>query len=469
MIGKHSSIIKSLIGIELEHGRMHVVKAARNGDGVRIKKAFSKSLSLDPLTTDPELFGHELRNHLNEADIRESRCIICLPLKWILKHRVEMPELSDEDRESFIALHAEREFPFTPEELSISTSDFSTVDGERYTNVTAIPLAYVRSIETACKAARLHPLSITFGFPRFSPEETNEGILYLKKRDEGLDYFILDQQKIISFRWLENESEEDLQYSQDTHESILREIRVSLNGMPLSIQKSLGKIHLCGNERWVSSFSESLQKFVTPLGIHTIQHDNPVLEPQKKIDESSHPLCGAIADYLQNQKSEFEFLPPKVSKIQQWVNRVSSRGSLWLGGTAAAVLILGILVMLYQHFELSRLESEWNAIEKKVAEVETLQENVKQFRPWFNDSFPSLSAMQTLTQAFPENGTVWTKNVEIANISTITCSGFARDNRDLLLMLDQLNKDEQVKQLQVQQVQGESPIQFVFQYLWTEG
>ncbi len=42
----------------------------------------------------------------------------------------------------------------------------------------------------------------------------------------------------------------------------------------------------------------------------------------------------------------------------------------------------------------------------RVTEVEAIQEQVKQFRPWFDTSVPSLTILQILTEAFPEEGSI---------------------------------------------------------------
>ena len=93
------------------------------------------------------------------------------------------------------------------------------------------------------------------------------------------------------------------------------------------------------------------------------------------------PVVAAAFRYLRNQKNEFEFLPPKVSKLQQLVSRLSSSRNLVLGGSAAAILLFCCGALLIQHVKLSNLQAEWNAIEAKVAEVEALQQKVKLFRP----------------------------------------------------------------------------------------
>ena len=63
----------------------------------RVQQPFSVSLSLDPLTNDPELVGREIRNHLDAAGVRERHCIVGLPLKWALTTHIEVPELPEAD------------------------------------------------------------------------------------------------------------------------------------------------------------------------------------------------------------------------------------------------------------------------------------------------------------------------------------------------------------------------------------
>ncbi|MGC9326470.1 MAG: hypothetical protein ACP5I1_02440, partial [Candidatus Hinthialibacter sp.] len=123
----------------------------------------------------------------------------------------------------------------------------------------------------------------------------------------------------------------------------------------------------------------------------------------------------------------------------------------------------------YQHFRLISLENQWSAIKDQVTEIESLQNKVKQFRPWFNSSATGLSILKTLTEAFPEEGTVWAKLVEIDDLSLITCSGYAQNNSHWLKMHDQLKDNPQVADLQVQQIQGDAPLQFAFQFRWLEG
>ena len=89
-----------------------------------MQKVLFASLSLDPLTNDAELVGREIRKHLDQAGIRERRCVVCVPLNWALTLQTKLPELPDADVTSFLQVEAERGFPYGPDALLTSSSRF---------------------------------------------------------------------------------------------------------------------------------------------------------------------------------------------------------------------------------------------------------------------------------------------------------------------------------------------------------
>jgi len=139
------------------------------------------------------------------------------------------------------------------------------------------------------------------------------------------------------------------------------------------------------------------------------------------------------------------------------------------GGIAGTLFVVVFGAFLIQQWQLVRLRSKWAKLSPKVTELATLQQQIRQYRPWFDDSFRCLSILQQLTLAFPEDGLVSTKTIEIRDMNTVTCTGVARDNAALLKTLSQLRAANGVSDLKVDQIRGKSPMQFTFDFHWTEG
>jgi hypothetical protein len=60
------------------------------------------------------------------------------------------------------------------------------------------------------------------------------------------------------------------------------------------------------------------------------------------------------------------------------------------------------------------------------------------------------------------------KTIEVRNLSTVTCSGVARDNSALLKTLEKLRAAGGVNDLKVNQIRGKNPLQFTFDYRWSQ-
>jgi hypothetical protein len=104
----------------------------------------------------------------------------------------------------------------------------------------------------------------------------------------------------------------------------------------------------------------------------------------------------------------------------------------------------------------------------QVTELENVQQQIRRFRPWFDNSMSNLSILRRLTEAFPEDGVVSAKTVEIRDFSNVTCTGTARDNLALLKTLDHLRGTKEIGDVKVDQIRGKSPLQFTFNFHWGE-
>src|SRR5476649_1664403 len=102
--------LNSLLGLALDGSKLEGVVLRRTGGSLQLLQSFSATLTLDPLTSAPELVAREIRNHLDAAGVRERNCIVGLPLKWALTGQTELPQLPDEDAASLLQLEAEKSF-----------------------------------------------------------------------------------------------------------------------------------------------------------------------------------------------------------------------------------------------------------------------------------------------------------------------------------------------------------------------
>ena len=458
-----------LDGRQLKGGVVH-----RSGSRLRIRKSFHAVLSLDPLSNDPELVGREIREHLTSQGIHENHCVVCIPLKWALTTRTALPDLPEADINSYLRLQAEREFPFSPEDLSISVSRFTNLDGSTGATIAAVANKHLNAMRKAFKAARLRPVSITLGTTSLHTGRKlpSEGTIAMHIGEDGIELQVTMGGGVAALRALDDALIDGPEGKTLDAEAIVKEIRITLGHLAPDVRSSITKARIFGRPFTIEPLVNELRRPLGLLGIEVEVGGDELLAQFDERDMTevfSFRAFSAAARRLLGKPAEFEFLPPTPSRLKQIAGRVSSRGVLWLGGTAALVILGAAGALTYQYWRLSALEAEWSEIEPTVVEVQRLQDQVRKFRPWFDDSIRSLDIARKLTEVFPEEGTVWAKVVEINEQTEVHCSGSARTNRAWLDMLDRLRAADEVQQLKVQQIRGESPLQFTFSFEWSEG
>ncbi len=465
MIGSPTPSYKSIVSIEFGRESVKAVSAAKNGRGLKIKKTLDCPIDACLLTTDPDALGEALRMRMTETGMYDAHCMVSVPLQWVLKHRIEVPELSPDDVESYIRLQAERAFPFPLDELSISTSWFEAADGKRYASIHAVRLSQIEALRAVCKKAKLTPLSFTIGQPSEFNGQTSGHAVHLRQRDDGVDCQIIHNNELIGFRFFEAD------WSEGAHKgipSLFRDIRVTLSELPLALQSSFGAIVVCGPREWADAFIQAAGPAASLMNMR-LETAAPISPKPINVNGDAYwvgPIYHTANQFYLNQKSQVEFLPPRVNRFKQWASKISSRGSLVAGASATAVMVVVCAAFVYQYYTWSSLNSRWQSIRDQVDEVSVIQDNVRLFRPWFDESLPALSSLHTLVEAFPEAGSIWVQVVEIDQSRRVSFSGFAEDSHALLMLHETLKQDERVQYLTVEQMLGEPPIKFAFNFQW---
>jgi hypothetical protein len=251
---------------------------------------------------------------------------------------------------------------------------------------------------------------------------------------------------------------------------VARDLRITLGQLPAELSGTIRKLRVFGATEDFDRFADDLASRSKLMGlqvevIRTYSAERPGLRLPE--DAPVSPALSLAARLLAGQTSEFEFLPPKVTAWKQFTNRYSSGKLVWTGAAAGAVAVVVALAFLVQQWQLSYWQRKWLAMKPRATELSKMEQEIRRFRPWFDESVRSLSIMRRLTEAFPEDGAVSAKRVEIRDPAIVTCSGTARDIQSVLKVCAQLRgMTNEITDVQTDQFRGKSPVQFSFHFRW---
>jgi hypothetical protein len=223
---------------------------------------------------------------------------------------------------------------------------------------------------------------------------------------------------------------------------VARETRITLGQLPAELREAVKHIRIFGPRVLAQQLADEMELRFEPMGLkveivsgYAPDEFGVELPPEAPVSAA----FSLAARRLTGGAPVFEFLPPKPSALQQLVARYSSGRLRSAGAAAAGVLVLVGSLFLFQQFELILLRSRWSAMSAKVEELDGLQQQIQQYSPWFDSSFRNLTILRQLTLAFPEDGSVTAKTVD------------------------------GVTDVKLQQLRGQSPMQFSFDIHYGNG
>jgi len=465
--------LTSVLGLALDGSRLEGVVLRRNNGALQRRQSFSAMLTLDALTSAPELVGREIRNQLDAAGVRERHCVVGVPLKWALTAHTELPPLPEADAASLLQLEAERGFPCDLATLRLANSRCPLSAGKQHVTLAGIPNAHLAALEQVLAAAKLKPVSFTLGLAALQPPaaDTSSGVLALAVGESQVSLQITNGGGVAALRGLEGAIEDEA--GRKLHADLVaREARITLGQLPGELREAVKRIRIFGPRELAQQLADEMELRFEPMGlkIEVVSAYAPnefgvALPTEAPVS----PAFSLAARQLLGQAPAFEFLPPKPTALEQLVTRYASGRWRSAGAVAAGVVVMVGGLFLFQEIQLIVLRSQWSGMSAKVGELDGLQQQIQQYRPWFDDSFRSLTILRQLTLAFSEDGSVTAKTLDIRDGNTVTCTGTARDNAALLRTLNQLRTADGVTDVKLQTIRGKSPMQFTFDVHYGNG
>jgi len=399
--------LTTLLGLAFDGSRLSGVVLRCTNGSLQLLQSLSVTLTLDPLTAAPELVGREIRNHLDAAGVRERYCVVGVPLKWVLTAQTELPALSAVDAASMLQMETERGFPCDIDTLRLARSSCALKDGKQLVTMAGIPNSQLASLEQVLVAAKLRPVSFALGLQALQPPtgDKADGVLALTVGETQVGLQITSRGGVAALRGLENAIENEAGKSVLHAGLVSREARITLGQLPAEVSQAVKRIRIFGPRDLAQQLADEMELRFEPMGM-TVEIVSAYRPAEFGVDlppGASLSAAFSLAAWpLVGQFPVFEFLPPKPTLLQQLATKYSS-GRLQTVGAAAAVLVLLPLLFLgYQQFELARLRSQWAGMSGKVADLTSVQALILQYQPWFDPTFQDLSILRAMTVAFPE-------------------------------------------------------------------
>jgi hypothetical protein len=467
--------VKTVVGLSLEGSRLDAALLRRTNGSADVVKTHHAVLSLDMLQNEAVLVGREIRNQLDAGGIKERRCVVALPASWALTHLVELPaDLAPEDEASFLDLEAESGFPCAVEDLQVATTRFEC-GGRRYAMQIGVRRPQIARLEDVLAAAQMKPVSFALGLATLPGAVPADGGAITAVVGERSVDVLLASGGIVSVRSLEGAFDAESGQTLLQADTVARELRITLWQLPDTVRAGIRSFNVAGNGPFAAELARELAPRAEAMGLAVRQvtafagpHYGMKLPAGALV---SPALCVAAA-FVGSGGVRLEFLPPKPTLLQQFMERYSTRrvGMIGAAGGTVAAVVIGLFA--WQQVVLGGLRSEWETMRAKVTELEKIQTDIRAYRPWFDENVTTLSVLRKVSEAFPADPAVSAKTFEVQPVRkgtgiTVAVSGVARDNQSLLRTMDMLRTNKEVSNIKVEQLRGKSPVQFTFNFNWS--
>ncbi|HWC59465.1 MAG TPA: hypothetical protein VHC44_07200 [Verrucomicrobiae bacterium] len=463
----------TVLALSFDGSQMDGVVVRRNGS-IQLLQSFSTTLTLDPLTADPELVGREIRNHLDTANVRERDCVVCVPLKWAMTTHTEIPDLPEADIPAFLQIEAERGFHADPETLYFTTSRYS-LGAKKHAALFGIPRNHVERLEKVLRAAKLKPLSFSLGLTALQPPASDKSncVMALLVSESSVGLQISCGGGVAALRTLEGTLEMQGGRRVLHSDVVVREARITLGQLPAELREKIRTVRIFGPRDFAQQLADDLELRLESMSLK-IEVVKAYAPGEFGMEIPSDAAVSAAysfgAEYLTGRPTFVEFLPPKVPAWKQYAEKYGTGRARKAIALASAVAVILIGLFLYQQIQLMRWESKWKQMSSEVGDLKNISAKIDKYQGWSDKNVTGLTILKQITTAFPDSGDVTVKSLEIRDLNTVVCTGVARSMQSLTLTQGQLRRTSGIVGVNLVQSRGHSPsLQFTLNIQYNAG
>jgi len=241
---------------------------------------------------------------------------------------------------------------------------------------------------------------------------------------------------------------------------VVREARITLGQLPAALREKVRTVRIVGPRDFAQQLADELELRLEQLAlkIEVVKGYAPgEFGVEIPADTAVSPAFSFAAEYLAGLPIFVEFLPPKVAAWKQYADKYGSGKArkAMAAGTLVVLFLVGIF--MYQQVQLWTWRARWDQMKVEVGELKKVQRNIDAYRPWADTSVRGLTILKQITMAFPADGAVTAKTLEIRDLHTVVCSGVARSMQSLVSTQGKLQQMPGVTKVAVTQIRGHSP------------
>ena len=423
----------------------------KRGRGARLRAEGHSRLGQAINQIKPAQLVDDLAGVFRQLSSTTKDCIVVLPSHSAPSVILKVPDIGPEDQKGFIQIQAEQRLPLPLSEVHLATHEFQ-IGNQDHALVVGLRRDTVSKLKEAVIANGFQVASITVDIAGVVDHAVDGNgsladccqliqgqssltmVTHAEGGPTGLRHFHLANGGMDAA-------------------TLERELRITLGQFPQSLRRQLTTL------RTAKLPGASSEQPVPVSGHRSLAGLNVV-----DGTETSDLFVPIASSFFLKGTSPLEFLPSRTSRFGQIYGQFNSRRNLWVG--LMSIVALTAIAFLYQILHLNGLQKEWNGMRDRVVAAENIRGKIREFRPWFDSSVPSLTTARAITRAFPETGEIWLKQLNIRDDSQVMATGSSRDQNSLLATLDKLRITSGISNLELKSQQGSDPIFFSLEFDW---
>jgi hypothetical protein len=251
-------------------------------------------------------------------------------------------------------------------------------------------------------------------------------------------------------------------------------LRITLGQLPDDARESVRNLKVFGADELAEELYEQVRPRAEALGLRAqLVKEFAPLEFGVALpgQTAASAALALVMRHVTGKSAGWEFLPPRVSRWQQFAAQQGARKIVYVAAVLGLAALATAGMFIWQQLQLNELNQRWDGMKTRVAQIDDMNAKIRKYRPWFDESFRTLTILKKLTEAFPEDGSAAVKSIEIRDRSGVTCTGTVRNNDAWLKVQDRLRNSRQITDVELKYLKGGQngqPKELSFTFRWVD-